>query len=86
MYKVAGVHKYSKQKVCVFANGAYISVTCTDDNFVPHDIVLDIPSDKDVFDALTGEKIGKAPNVVLKMKCGDNRVLRLGNGNADFLK
>jgi hypothetical protein len=86
MYKVAGVHQYSKQKVCVFANGAYLSITCTDDDKSLHDIVLNIPSDKDVFDALTNEKIGKAPNITLKMKRGDNRVLRLGKGNAEFRK
>ncbi|MBE6413903.1 MAG: hypothetical protein E7035_05045 [Verrucomicrobiaceae bacterium] len=84
MYKVAEVHKYSKQKVCIFANGAYISVTCTDNDTSPHDINLNIPSNKDIYNAITGEKIGKAPNITLKMKRGDNIVLRLGNGNADF--
>ena len=48
MYKVAEVHKYSKQKVCIFANGAYISVTCTDNDTSLHDINLNIPSDKDM--------------------------------------
>ena len=86
MYKVAGVHQYSKQKVCVFANGAYISVTCTDDNTQPHYIQLNIPSNNDVFDAISDEKIGTAPNLSLKMKRGDNRVLRIGNGNVDIVK
>ena len=86
MYKVAGVHKYSKQNVCVFANGAYISVTCTDKNKSLHDIELDIPSDKVVYNALTGKKLGKAPKLILKMKRGDNIVLRLGKGNAEFVK
>ena len=86
MYKVAGVHIYSEQPLCVYANGAYISVTCIDGIATLHDIKLNIPSDKEVFDAITGEKIGTAPNVVLKMKKGDIKMLRLGNGNIDLKK
>ena len=66
------------------SSGAYISVTCTDGGDSPQDVDLNIPSNRDVYDALTGEKLGKAPNITLKMKLGDNRVLRLGRGNADF--
>ena len=84
MYKVAGVHSYSEQPLCVYANGAYISATCIDGNTTPHDIKLNIPSNKEVFDAITGEKIGVAPNIVLKMKKGDIKMLRLGNGNIEF--
>ncbi|MBE6412546.1 MAG: hypothetical protein E7036_08360 [Opitutales bacterium] len=84
MYKVAGVHIYSEQELCVYANGAYISVTCVDNNTTPHDIKLNIPSNKEVFDAISGEKIGIAPNIVLKMKRGDIKMLRLGKGNAEL--
>ena len=86
MIKISGAHMYSQQPLCVYASGAYISVTCIDKIETPHDIELDIPSDREVFDALTGEKLGKAPKLVLKMKSGDFRLLRLGNGNADFAK
>ena len=62
-----------------FANEPYISITCTDDDRNPHDIALNLHSDKEVFDALSGKRLGKGPFITLKMKRGDNRLLRLGN-------
>lgn len=79
MFKVAGVREYSNQKLSVFANEPYISITCTDDDRNPHDIALNLHSDKEVFDALSGKRLGKGPFITLKMKRGDNRLLRLGN-------
>ena len=78
MFKVAGVREYSNQKLSVFANEPYVSITCTDDDKNPHDIMLNLHSDKEVFDALSGEHLGKGPFITLKMKRGDNRLLRLG--------
>ncbi len=86
MIAVAGVREYSKQKLCAFANGAYVSVTCTDGESAPHGVALNVHSDKEIFDALTGERLGKGPHITLKMKRGDNRILRLGKGNRDFVK
>ena len=40
--------------------------------------MLNLHSDKEVFDALSGEHLGKGPFITLKMKRGDNRLLRLG--------
>ena len=86
MIAVAGVREYSKQKLCAFANGAYVSVTCTDGESAPHGVALNVHSDKEIFDALNGERLGKGPHITLKMKRGDNRILRLGKGNRDFVK
>ena len=84
--KIAGAQVYTKQNISVWASGAYLSITCVDGIDELHDVELDIPSDKEIFDAITGEKLGKAPKLTLKMKRGDNRVLRLGKGNAEFVK
>ena len=84
--KIAEAQIYSKQNISTWASGAYLSITCTDGIDEVHDVELDIPSDKEIFDAITGEKLGKAPKLTLKMKRGDNRVLRLGKGNVEFTK
>ena len=86
MAKISGVHVYTDTPASVFASGAYISVTALRETDLSKPLRLDIPSDKDVFDALTGEKLGKAPTLELKMKVGDNRILRLGKGNSEFAK
>ena len=84
--KIAGAQIYSKQNISAWASGAYVSITCVDGIDAVHDVEIDIPSDKEIFDAITGEKLGVAPKLTLKMKRGDNRVLRLGKGNAEFVK
>lgn len=86
MLKLSGVHLYSKQPLCVFANGAYVSVTCIDSDNSPHDIELSLPRSGEIFDAFTGKLIGNGKTITLKMKRGDNCVLRMGKGNADILK
>ena len=47
---------------------------------------IDTHSDSDVFDALTGEKLGEHGNVSIEAKRGRSLLLRLGNGNSDFKK
>ncbi len=84
MIKISGAHQYGKYPLCVYANGAYVSVTCVDGIDAVHDIEIDVNSDREIFDALSGEKLGKGPKITLKMKRGDNRVLRLGKGNSDL--
>ena len=84
--KIAGAQIFSKQNISAWASGGYVSITCTDGIDTIHDVEINIPSDKEIFDAITGEKLGKAPKLTLKMKRGDNRVLRLGKGNAEFTK
>lgn len=61
-------------------------VTCTAGESAPHGVALNVHSDKEIFDALTGERLGKGPHITLEMKRGDNRILRLGKGNRDFVK
>ena len=86
MAKLSGAHMYAQKYIGVYANGGYVSVTCLDESATPTDIEIDVNSDREIFDALSGEKLGKGPKITLKMKRGDNRVLRLGKGNADFKK
>ncbi len=83
MQKLAGAHVYCEQNAAVYANGAYLSVTATEDG--AHKISL--PKKSDVFNALTGGKIAEnADTFSLEMKKGENLFLRLGRGNAEFAK
>ena len=84
MAKLSGAHMYAQKYIGVYANGGYVSVTCLDESATPTDIEIDVNSDREIFDALSGEKLGKGPKITLKMKRGDNRVLRLGKGNSDL--
>ena len=78
MLKIAGVHKYSEQAISVCANGKYVGVTCIDDIDTPHDVKLNFKYKGEIFDAFTGEKLGKNGTAIIKMKRGDTRVLKLG--------
>ena len=86
MLKISGAHMYAQSPVSVYASGAYVSVTSVDEGDKARGIEIDVNSDKEIFDALTGEKLGKGPKITLNMKRGDNRVLRLGAGNSEFAK
>ncbi len=74
MIMLAKVHVYTQDNACVYANGNYISVTALADGKVK----LNIPSSKEVYDAIEWKKIGTAPNVTLDMKKGDALLLKLG--------
>lgn len=67
MMKLAGVHIYTDDNASVYANGKYISVVALGDGAVN----LDIPATGDVYDAVDGGVVGKAPKVRLDMKKGD---------------
>ena len=73
MMKLAGVHVYTNDNASVYANGNYISVVALGDGIVN----LNIPSTKDVYNAVSWKKIGKAPNLKLDMKKGDCLFLKL---------
>ena len=78
---------FSAQCVILYArNGAYVSVTALGKDNAVRPVEIDVKSDKEIFDALTGEKLGVGPKITLNMKGGDNRVLRLGKGNAEFAR
>lgn len=83
---ISGAHVYAKSEQAVWASGGYVSITCTDGIKELHDVEMTIPSNKEIFDAVSGEKLGKAPKLILKMKRGDNRILRLGKGNKEYSK
>ncbi len=86
MIKISGAHMYAKIPMSVYANGAYVSVTALGKDNAVRPVEIDVKSDKEIFDALTGEKLGVGPKITLNMKGGDNRVLRLGKGNAEFAR
>lgn len=87
MAKIAGVKIYTDSPAAVYANGAYVSITPTElqDGQI-RKLNIDTHSDSDVFDALTGEKLGEHGKVSTEAKRGRSLLLRLGNGNSDFKK
>lgn len=87
MAKIAGVKIYTDSPAAVYANGAYVSITPTElqDGQI-RKLNIDTHSDSDVFDALTGEKLGEHGKVSIEAKRGRSLLLRLGNGNSDFKK
>lgn len=72
----AGVHLYSADNALVHANGPIVAVTATRDGSVK----VDTGVRGTVLDALSGKPVGVGPVVVLKMRKGDTRALRLGRG------
>ena len=78
MAKVAGVHIHTDIPSAVYSNGKYISLTPTD---IPNDEIRDmtftIPQDKEIFDAISGEKLGKK-SFTKKVKKGDTFFLKIG--------
>ena len=49
-------------------------------------VKIDARSDAEVFDALTGKKLGEHGKATIEMKRGGSKLLRLGNGNSDIKK
>ena len=87
MAKLAGIHIYADTPAAVYANGAYIHITPAD---IPEGetriVNVDTNSDKPVFDALSGKKLSDGSKISFKMKKGQSKILRLGDGNTDFAK
>lgn len=77
MARIAGVRIYTDSPAAVYANGTYIHVTPVD---IPdgetRDVAVDVHSSADVFNALTGEMLGTGPKISLKMKKGENVLLK----------
>ena len=80
MAEIAGVKTYTNSPAAVYKNGNYILITPTEFADKEHRTVeINTYSDKDVFDAITGEKLGKGPLLKFEMQKGQNKILRLGN-------
>lgn len=87
MAKLSGAKIYADSPAAVYANGAYISITPTEmKSGETRTVKIDAHADSDVFDALTGEKLGEHGRASIEMKRGDSKLLRLGNGNIDIKK
>jgi len=74
MISLSGAHVYTNDPASIYANGKYISVAALEDG----DVHLNIPSDQDVFDALTNKKLGTAPHLTLPLPKGTALLLRVG--------
>ncbi len=77
MAAVSGLHIYTKQPAAVYANGGYVSVTANSSE--PHEI--DLGYKNNVYDAVSGKRVGKGPVLKFDMEKGDVKFLRLGKGN-----
>ena len=69
----AGVHLFTETDCNIYANGPIIALHASEDGTVKLDTGRKAP----VHDALTGEPIGKGPQIMLSMKKGETRVLTL---------
>ena len=68
----ARVHLYSQTDCNVYANGPIVALHAAQDG----PITLDTGRSKRVYDALSGELLGKGPRLNLPLKKGETRVLR----------
>ncbi len=78
MARLAGAHVYCSKNAAAYANGAYLSITATEDG--EHEI--DFGRETDIYNALTGNKIAKTRLLKMELKKGDCRFFRMGTGNA----
>jgi beta-galactosidase len=69
----AGVHLFTKTDCNVYANGPIIALHAAQDGAV----TLDTGHRGDIYNALTGDIVGRGPRIALPMSKGDTRVLRL---------
>lgn len=87
MAKLSGAKIYADSPAAVYANGAYISITPTEmKSGETRTVKIDARADAEVFDALTGEKLGEHGRASIEMKRGESKLLRLGKGNSDIKK
>ncbi|MFH2067838.1 MAG: hypothetical protein ABII89_00005, partial [Candidatus Omnitrophota bacterium] len=70
----AGVHLFTDVNCNVYGNGPYLSLHASQDG----PVTLDTGRADAVRDVLTGETLGRGPKLVLPMKLGQTRVLRIG--------
>ena len=68
----AGVHLYTQTDCNVYANGPIVALHAAQDG----PITLDTGRSGQVHDALSGDLLGKGPQVILPLKKGETRVLR----------
>ena len=80
MAEVSGAHVYCRQDAAVYANGAYVSLTATKDG----EHIVDFGGKAEIFDALSGKKLGDSNVLKINMKKGDCRFFRVGGGNAEI--
>ncbi|MDD4103215.1 MAG: hypothetical protein PHU80_11380 [Kiritimatiellae bacterium] len=72
--RVAGVHLFTEEEECnVCANGPFLSLHASRDG----NVVVRLPREVEIFDALSEKKLGDRHTLTLPMKKGETRVLRL---------
>ena len=80
MAKLSGAHMYADNDAVVYANGAYLSLTATRDG----ECTVDFGTDKEIFNAISGNSIGKGPVMKFDLKKGDNKFFKIGAGASDL--
>jgi beta-galactosidase len=71
--KRAGVHLFTEDGCVLYANGPFIVLHGTG----PDEIRLNTGSRRPLVDALTGEKLGRGPQVTIPLGFGKTRILRI---------
>lgn len=70
--RAAGVHLFTQTNCNVYANGPFLALHASQDG----PLEVDFGKAGDVMDALTGEKFGRGPKLVLPLRRGETRVLK----------
>ncbi|MGB9688716.1 beta-galactosidase [Thermogutta sp.] len=67
----AGVHLFTEEDANIYANGPFIALHAAHDGV----LAIDVGTDTNVWDYVTGESLGKGPRLSLAMKKGETRIL-----------
>lgn len=70
----SGVHLFTEVDCNVCANGPFLSVHASQDGPLP----LRLQGSAEIYDVLTGQSLGRGPQVTLPIKFGETRVMRIG--------
>ncbi len=70
----AGAHLFTSRDCCVYANGPFVALHAVSDGPVQVNVGRNAP----VFDALTGQSLGRGPILSVSIQKGQNRILRIG--------
>lgn len=77
MARIAGIHIYTNIPSAIYTNGTYFSITPTDiSDGESRDMVFTLPENKDILDALTGEKLG-TKTFTKSVKKGDTFFIKI---------
>ncbi len=73
--RLAGVHLYTDEEANVWARGDYLMVQGMRDG----SLTIDVGKAKEVYDAISGKRLGKGPRITLPFRKGEVRLLRVSS-------